>query len=212
MKGLTPKQSAILEFIDEYISIHRYAPSYREIAEHFGYQSIASVFKHVKALVKKEALTSLPSSGRSMAVTRPRAKPEKTASEQELFLIGELSKNHSLETFAHTQSIEVPKNLVVSPENSYVIRIKGTGFQEAFLHDGDYIIVEAKSEAEEEETILAITSSDGPIIRILRKESGYLKLYSLDPQDPPLIMHPDDLSIYGTVVGMIRFYNRLLQG
>lgn len=208
MKGLTPKQSDILEFIEEYVSIHRYAPSYREIATKFGYRSTASVFKHVKALLKKEALAALPSTGRSLAVTHPRKKPEKPSAEQEFFLIGELSKNNSLETFAHTLTIEVPKSFAISSENSYAIRIKGQGFQEAYLCDGDIILVEARGEADEGETILAITPSDGPMIRILRKESGYLKLFSLDPQDPPLIMHPDDLSIYGIVVGMIRLYNR----
>lgn len=210
MKSLTPKQKAILNFIEEYISIHRYSPSYREIANHFGYKSTGSVFKHIQALQQKNALFGSKASARSLTVTEPTLstiKQEKPLSDVvELFLIGELSTLYSLETFPHTQTIQVPQSLVISPENSYVIRIKGDGFQDEMLLNGDLIIVEARTDVVEGETIIAMLDEHDPVIKIYEKESGYIKLFGHNPQQHPLIMHPDDLSIYGVVIGMLRLF------
>lgn len=208
MKGLTPKQTAILAFIEEYISINRYSPSYREIADKFNYKSTGSVFKHIQALQKKEALSLKPASSRSLKTSQTTQKTEKIHPELELLLIGELSTAYSLETFPHTQTIEIPRSLVDSPENSYVIRIKGDGFQDELLLNGDLIIVEARTDVNEGETIIAMINSHDPLIKIYEKESGYIKLFGHNPQQHPLIMHPDDLSIYGVVVGMIRLFHR----
>ena len=37
---LTKKQSEVLDFIREHLEEHGYAPSYREIADHFGLSSL----------------------------------------------------------------------------------------------------------------------------------------------------------------------------
>jgi repressor LexA len=208
MKGLTSQQASILQFIEEYISINRYSPSYREIADKFGFKSMGSVFKHIQALKKKEAISSNYASSRSVRMTQTTQKAEKTASGHELLLIGELSSTNSLETFPHSQTVEVPSLLVDSPENTYVIRIKGDGFQDELLLNGDLIIVEARNEATEGETIVAMVNKHEPLIKIYEKESGYIKLYGHNHDQHPLIMHPDDLSIYGVVVGMIRVFHR----
>ncbi len=92
----------------------------------------------------------------------------------ELLLIGEISTSYSLETFPNTQSIEIPRSLVASPENSYVIRIKGDGFVDELLRDGDLIIVEARSNAEEGETVIAMVESQDPLIKIYGHESDML--------------------------------------
>ena len=53
MPNLTKKQKQILDFITQFIQSYEYAPSYREIAEHFGLSSTATIHEHVKALEDK---------------------------------------------------------------------------------------------------------------------------------------------------------------
>ena len=53
MKGLTKRQNEIVHYISEYINIHRFSPSYREIMEHFGFTSLGTVYKHVQVLKRK---------------------------------------------------------------------------------------------------------------------------------------------------------------
>ncbi|WP_237753543.1 LexA family protein [Candidatus Protochlamydia amoebophila] len=58
MKGLTPKQQAILQFIQQFIETHQYSPSYREIMKHFSLASPASVHKHIQSLQRKGVLAA----------------------------------------------------------------------------------------------------------------------------------------------------------
>ena len=53
MKGLTKRQREIVDFIRDYIAVHHYSPSYREIMKHFGFTSLGSVYKHIAVLKRK---------------------------------------------------------------------------------------------------------------------------------------------------------------
>src|SRR5690606_9788674 len=66
---LTPKQKAVLDYIRAYIEDHDYAPSYREIAEHLGLRSVATVAEHVETLREKGYLEKDPLEARSLQVT-----------------------------------------------------------------------------------------------------------------------------------------------
>lgn len=50
---LTKRQSEVLEFITQYLASKGFPPSFREIGEHFGFNSPNSVMCHVRALAKK---------------------------------------------------------------------------------------------------------------------------------------------------------------
>jgi SOS-response transcriptional repressor LexA len=48
--SLTKRQSEILNFLQSHIRDRGYAPSFEEIAEHFGFQSLATVHEHLTNL------------------------------------------------------------------------------------------------------------------------------------------------------------------
>ena len=52
-KSLTKKQTEILNYVTDFVGEHGYAPSYREIAQHFKLASVATVHDHITALVEK---------------------------------------------------------------------------------------------------------------------------------------------------------------
>ncbi len=51
--NITKRQRQILDFINDFSGEHGYSPSYREIGEHFGLSSTATIHAHVSALQKK---------------------------------------------------------------------------------------------------------------------------------------------------------------
>jgi repressor LexA len=54
-------EANMMEFIEEYIRIHGYAPSYREIGQGVGLQGTSSVYYHMKRLFEQGRLeTDLP--------------------------------------------------------------------------------------------------------------------------------------------------------
>jgi hypothetical protein len=65
---LTKKQRDLVNYLVSYIREHRYSPSYREIAEHFGYRSLATVHEHVGKLAAKGLLRVHAGQRRSIEV------------------------------------------------------------------------------------------------------------------------------------------------
>ena len=62
----TKKQKELLEFIETFIGIHGYSPSYREIMNGLNYNSVATVALHVNNLIKRGHLVKREHSARSL--------------------------------------------------------------------------------------------------------------------------------------------------
>ena len=65
---LTPREKEILDFISIFTQGKRYAPTFEEIAEHFGLASLATVHKHITNLEEKGYISRLPNKTRSLIV------------------------------------------------------------------------------------------------------------------------------------------------
>lgn len=205
MKGLSKKQMEVLDFVKNFIETHRYAPSYREISNHFGYTSLGTVYSYMQILKRKGFIRSEPSAARSILPTETVSSPKKTT-EMTLPYIGQIKAGEPMETFSQAQSISVPANLIHCPDRTYVFRIYGDGFHEELIADGDFILVEARQEASAGETILGILHGHETIIKKYFPEAGYVRLCGQSTHQHPQIVRSDELQIQGTVVGLLRGY------
>lgn len=68
---LTQRQAAIVSFLASYSDSKGYAPSVREIAQHFGIASPNGVYAHLKALKAKGAIEWEPRHCRTLRVIAP---------------------------------------------------------------------------------------------------------------------------------------------
>lgn len=62
----TKKQKRLLDFIEQFISTNGYSPSYREIKNGLGYNSLATVALHVENLIARGHLKKREHSARSL--------------------------------------------------------------------------------------------------------------------------------------------------
>lgn len=67
----TKKQRELLTFIEEFINVHGYSPSYREIMSGLNYTSVATVALHVNSLIKRGHLRKRDFNARSLEVVNP---------------------------------------------------------------------------------------------------------------------------------------------
>ncbi|MBQ7040952.1 hypothetical protein IJN73_02715 [Candidatus Saccharibacteria bacterium] len=65
---LTKKQTAVYNFIKEFIEENNYSPSYRDIMSGLGLSSVSAVAEHVDNLVRLGALKKAPGAARSLEV------------------------------------------------------------------------------------------------------------------------------------------------
>lgn len=206
MKGLTKRQQEVLAFIQYFINTNNYSPSYREIMNHFGFSSLGTVSKHIDALIRKGALSAEKQCSRSLMPTHPTTQTP-SQPEVELPFIGHVSTDAHVETFPQVQTLAVPEFLVHSPESSYVLRARGDTLNDEMIADGDLLVIEARNEAFDGETVVATTPDAHTIIKRYHPEGNYIRLTSPSPHIEPLIIRYDDLVIHGILASLLRMHN-----
>jgi repressor LexA len=77
----TMRQHHMMTYISEFIAMHGYGPSYREIMMGCGYSSVATVAEHVDNLIKRGHLRKRDRSARSLEVLSM-PEPEKVVVKQ----------------------------------------------------------------------------------------------------------------------------------
>ena len=88
----SPKQHALLTYIDGFIKENSYAPSYREVMRALDYKSVSTVAKHIEGLIERGWLIKRDNSARSVEVvykageTQPAESPAPSELEHEKWL------------------------------------------------------------------------------------------------------------------------------
>lgn len=70
MTGLTPKQLACLEFLEEFIGANSVAPSYEQIRDRFGFASKSAVVRLIDRLEQRGHIRRKPRLARSLELIK----------------------------------------------------------------------------------------------------------------------------------------------
>ena len=202
MTTLTRRQRQILDFITAFRAAHGYAPSLEEIGRAFGLSSPATVHKHLsnleaKGLIRREAHRSRAVEVLEEVVPRIEA--------VELPLAGLIAAGEPL------QAVEVPETIAVPPElvgrgRTFVLRVRGNSMVEEHILDGDYIIVEERSEARDGEVVVALVEGEEATLKKLFHEIDHVRLQPANPAVAPIRVRAEDLQVQGVVIGVLRKY------
>jgi repressor LexA len=205
MKGLTPKQREILQFIQNFIDLHHYSPSYREIMDHFDLNSPGSVYKHIRTLQRKGVLIADKHCHRSLLpVQQSQSVPQ--SFDIQLPLIGNLSIGYPLELFVHPQMLTVPSSLVHAAENTYILQVQGDSLLDEWIQDGDLLLIEARQDIDPGEIILGLINQNDTVLKRYYPEGQNIRLESQQLHIPSLTVRYEHIQIQGVLVGMMRMY------
>jgi repressor LexA len=200
---LTKRQREILDYIDGFIADRGYAPSFEEIAEHFGYSSLATVHEHLSNLERKGYIRKAYNESRSIELVEP----GHGAATLELPLLGAVAAGLPIEAVPDNETVAVPPDMVRRQKENYVLRVEGNSMIEEQIRDGDYIVVQAQHTAEDGEMVVALVGGDSATVKKLYREpGGRIRLQPANPTMEPIIVDARDMRIQGVVVGVIRKY------
>ncbi len=200
---LTRRQKQILDHIEAYIEAHGYAPSFEEIAEAFGYSSLATVHEHLSNLERKGYIRKAYNESRSIEVVRGEAIPGAV----ELPLLGEVAAGLPIEAVEQRETVLVPPDLLRKQGENYVLRVVGDSMIEEQIRDGDYIIVNSRPTAENGEMVVALIGGEAATVKKLYREpDGRIRLQPANVTMAPMFHDPDEVQVQGVVVGVIRRY------
>lgn len=199
---LTKRQREILDYLNEFIQQHGYAPSLEEIGQRFGLSSLATVHKHMtnleaKGFIKRSwnrsrsvELLSGPSGGRAL----------------ELPLMGYVAAGQPIEAIAGAETIAVPEALVGRSRDTYVLRVKGNSMIDEQIRDGDWVVVEDRKTANNGEMVVALLRDQDVTLKTFYRDNGRIRLQPANSAMAPIFADPADVQIQGVVVGVMRRY------
>lgn len=202
-RPLTPKQKDVLDFIIEYRQEQGYAPSFREIALALQLASPSTVHVHVQALKERGYLhQSDETSARDLA---PTDRAVKWGTSVLLPLKGLITAGVPIEAVEERESIAVPVELAPAHDRGFVLRVKGDSMIEEGIFDGDFVVCEERSTAQNGDVVVALIGRTEATLKKYYKEANRIRL-----QPANKTMHPifsKDVLVQGIVRGLIRSYS-----
>jgi repressor LexA len=202
---LTKRQKEVLDYVTQYIELHGYAPSYREIASYFKYGSVATVAEHIESLVAKGMLQKGDNEARSIQLVR--ADHVDATPRFDLPILGLVAAGQPIETLGtQSETLEVPA-FMVGRKNSYVLQVKGDSMIDEGIHTGDYVVVTEKPTPSNGEMVIALINGGEATLKRYYKEKGHIRLQPSNAAMEPIIVEAGTpIEIQGVVIGLIRKY------
>lgn len=198
---LTRKQREILDFLTATIDRQGYAPSFEEIAEEYGYQSLATVHEHLSNLERKGYIRRSYNESRSIEVLPPRGSIGAT----EIPLLGAVAAGMPIESVMSGEVVAVPDEMLPRRGANYALRVQGQSMIDEQITDGDLVVVNGRESADNGEMVIALVhGTEATVKRFYREPGGWIRLQPSNTTMHPLRYQESDVLIQGVVVGVIR--------
>jgi len=197
---LTPRQKAVLDYVQTFLEDHGFAPSYREIGAHFQFASVATVAEYVEILRTKGYLQEPEDrSARSLQLT--------ATWETERFsipLMGPIAAGSPIEAIRTNETIDIPRDM--SRPNVFALKVRGESMIEDGIFDGDYVVVEPVEEPKEGDIVVALIDNENVTLKRFFMEPDHVRLEPANSKMEPIRVR--QVTIQGRVVGVIRKFGR----
>ncbi len=199
-KKLTEKQEKVLEAFEEFILQHGYSPTIRQLGKLVKIASPSAVYKHILSLEKKGYLKR--EKGRMKLSGLPSAAEALT----KVPLVGLVPAGDPREVFdVSDEAVDIPDWMVGRRKgNIFCISVDGKSMVDAYIDDGDRVLVERTNTASSGEMVVALLDDGSVTLKRLRIDNGDIFLVPENPEFHPIRVK--ELRVLGRVIGVLRKY------
>ncbi|MCI0471425.1 MAG: transcriptional repressor LexA [Candidatus Aminicenantes bacterium] len=189
---ITYKQKVFLDSLKTLIKQYGYFPGIDEISLQMKLFSMATVQSYLKTLLENGYLTR---SGQEWEISR------KIPS---IPLVGYVPAGSPDGVFENLgEEIELPEWMLDQAGDVVGFRVRGTSMIDAYIQDGDVVIVLKTSCAEPGDMVVAMLEESGITLKRLRKTG---ERFWLEPENPEYPSITDPFQVIGKVTGVMRKY------
>jgi repressor LexA len=194
---LTKKQRQFLDFILAYREHYQVWPTYREIAEEFGFKSPNSVTQNIQALMRKEVLVR--------------------THDDEYDLNPDWARKHGLDSnVPESQGIPVRgliaaglghvtmDHLFPNKNKIFALRVSGMSMKDEGIFDGDFVLISEGSLSHGE--IGAVMYDGETTLKRVYKEADGVRLVAANDEFDDIELSPreaEEVTIIGAYVGHV---------
>ena len=207
-KGITKRQQAVYDCIEQFIAEKGYGPTVREICERMGLHSPSTAHVHLNALEEKGLINRDPLKSRSITLTSsspsthsPYQDVTSRFNSIELPLVGDVAAGVPILAEENiTDTISLPVE-IVGDSASFLLSVHGDSMIEAGINDGDYLVVKEQNVANNGDIVVALID-DGATVKRFYRESDHIRLQPENSSMEPILVR--ECSIVGKVVALFR--------
>jgi len=199
---ITPKQQEILDFIKSEILNNGYPPTVRDICEAVHLKSTSSVHSHLETLEKNGYIRRDPTKPRAIEIM-----------DDSFYVVRhEVVNVPMVGTVAAGQPILAAENIesyfpipaeYIPNADTFMLKVKGNSMMNAGIYDGDQILVQQQTSAENGDIVVALVD-DSATVKTFYKENGHYRLQPENDSMSPIII--DEVTILGKVFGVFRLF------
>lgn len=197
---ISSKQKEILEFMKKEILSKGYPPAVREICEAVHLKSTSSVHAHLETLEKNGYIRRDPAKPRAIEIVDDCF----NLSRREVVNVPIVGTVTAGQPILAVENIEgyfpVPMDYMPNAE-TFMLKVKGESMINAGIFDGDYIIVQRQSHAQNGDFVVALIE-DSVTVKTFYKENGCYRLQPENDYMSPIIV--PEVEILGKVIGLFR--------
>lgn len=201
MKNSEANMQKLMEYIKAYKTANGYNPSIRDMANHLSIKSTNTVHYYLRKLEDQGLLKRVPLKNRAIMV-----EPNKKFSSAEITavpLLGNVAAGKPIlaeENYLDTYFF--PSGMFRGNQN-FMLKVRGDSMIDAGILDGDFVMIQKQSTAENGEIVCAMLDNSATI-KTFYKEKGQIRLQPQNNFYEPILTK--DAVILGKVVGVIRMY------
>lgn len=198
----------ILDFMRNFVQQKGYSPTIGEIQRALNISSKSVVKYHLDALEEEGLIDREPKVARGIEVSgagkRARAVP----------LLGTIAAGLPIpvptqETWymLAEEMVDVPSDMLPSNIRAYALRVQGKSMIDAFVDDGDIVVLEATPSAENGQMVAAwLTDRQEATLKKIYYEPKRIRLQPANENMEPIYVDPDNLLVQGRVISVLRKY------
>lgn len=200
MSILSEKQRQVYDYVVSFVESEGHSPTIRDIGEHFGFSSPATVHKYLVALENAGVIVR----GKRNALVQ--LLPQRQGAEAvEVPLLGRIAAGRPIDAQLDDEAVSIPKELL-GRSQTYALRVVGDSMVDEHIADGDLIIVEHCEKAQSGQTVVALVEDSGATVKKIYFEKGSVRLQPANPEHKPMYFSPEMVKVQGRVIGVIRRY------
>ena len=197
---ISTKQREILDYIKSEILQRGYPPAVREICEAVHLKSTSSVHSHLETLEKNGYIRRDPTKPRAIEIVDDSF----NLARHEIVnvpIVGTVTAGQpilaieNIEGYFPLLSEDMPKS------DTFMLKVKGESMINAGIFNGDLILVEKQSTAENGEIVVALIE-DSATVKTFYKEENHFRLQPENDTMEPIIVN--NVEILGKVRGLYR--------
>ena len=208
MVGLSERQRHMLDFIKSFLLDNGYPPTIRQIGAGVDITSTSvvnynlNILENVGLIVRDRTV--------SRGIRLMEELDTKVKNVIAIPLLGRIAAGQPIpvpEDAFNGDMLELARDLVPGENNIYALQVRGNSMIDAFINDGDIVILQYQRTAKDRDMVAAwLVQEEETTLKRYFHEGNRIRLQPENSQMTPIYVDPSNLEIQGKVVAVIRKY------